>query len=208
MDSGPDDRLERALAKRGIHTVAGVDEAGRGPLAGPVVAAAVVLSPGKTPAGINDSKKLSAKMRQQLAREIRQTARTSLAIVGVDAIAQLNILHAAMLAMRKALEQLPTLPDHALIDGNRVPADLPVPATAVVKGDAKSLSIAAASIVAKVERDRIMRDLADAYPDYGWSRNAGYATAEHLTALRRFGPTPHHRRDFAPVRKAAAQQLL
>ncbi len=208
LASGPGDCLEQALNRRGFRFVAGVDEAGRGSLAGPVAAAAVVLFPGKTPAGIDDSKKLSAKMRQELARAIKRMAWVSVAIVGVDAIARLNILHATMLAMQKALERLPTLPHHALIDGNRIPPDLTMPATAVVKGDTISLSIAAASIVAKVERDCIMRDLGDAYPNYGWRRNAGYATAEHLAALQRFGPTPHHRQGFAPVRDAAAQLLL
>ena len=173
-----------------------------------MAAAAVVLLPGKTPEGIDDSKKLSAKMRQELARVIKRTAWTSVAMVGVDAIARLNILHATMLAMKNALEQLPEQPHHALIDGNRIPEELPVPATAIVKGDKISLSIAAASIVAKVERDRIMRELGDAYPDYGWHRNSGYGTADHLAALRRFGPTPHHRQDFAPVREAAARPLL
>ena len=207
LASGPGDCLEQALERRGFRFVAGVDEAGRGSLAGPVAAAAVVLLPGKTPAGIDDSKKLSAKMRQELARELKRDAWTSVAFAGVDAIARLNILHATMQAMRQALEWLPEQPHHALIDGNRIPPDLPMPATAVVKGDTISLSIAAASIVAKVERDRIMRGLGDAYPDYGWSRNAGYATAEHLAALRRFGPTPHHRQSFAPVREAAARLL-
>ncbi|MCY3879722.1 MAG: ribonuclease HII [Rhodobacteraceae bacterium] len=202
MGSCPDDAFEAALRREGFRTVAGVDEAGRGPLAGPVVAAAVILSADPIP-GINDSKRLTADKRQVLAGHIRSVARTSLGVATVDEIAEMNILWATMLAMRRAIAGLSPQPDHVLIDGNRVPAGLAMPATAIVKGDATSVSIAAASIVAKVERDRIMRDLAEACPGYGWERNAGYATAAHLAALRKFGPTPHHRVGFAPVRAVA-----
>ena len=201
--------MESALRQRGCRLVAGVDEAGRGPLAGPVVAAAVMFPDNCVcPEGINDSKRMSPARRRELAAEIRKRALTSFAVVNVGDIEKLNILHAAMLAMRKAVEKLPEEPDHILIDGNRLPPGLNASATAIVKGDAKSVSVAAASILAKVERDRIMAGLAAEFPQFGWSRNSGYATAEHLAALREFGPTPHHRNGFSPVRDAAAPRLF
>ncbi len=207
MAEFPDDHLEAALRRRGAERVAGVDEAGRGALAGPVVAAAVVLPPNGVPKDINDSKRISPARRRRLAAEISRVSMVSAASGGVGEIDRLNILHAALLAMRMAVEGLPASPDHILIDGDRLPPGLNAPATAVIKGDAKSVSIAAASIIAKVERDRIMAGLAVKYPQFGWNRNAGYATAEHLAALRDFGPTPHHRGDFAPVREAASLRL-
>lgn len=204
----PDDRLEKGFEKRGFKAVAGVDEAGRGPLAGPVVAAAVILPRTDVPKGINDSKRLSPNQRQELAAVIKEVALTSLAIIDVEEIEHRNILQATMQAMRTAVKRLPRVPDHVLVDGNRLPPKLNTPATAIVKGDAKSVSIAAASIIAKVERDSLMAKLANDYPQYGWAKNAGYATQEHLAALREYGPTPHHRRNFAPVRQAIELRLL
>ena len=195
--SGPDFSFETAAATKGFVRIAGVDEVGRGPLAGPVTAAAVILDPGAVPEGLNDSKKLSAARREALAGQIRACARVAVAHASVEEIDRLNILAASQLAMRRAIDALD--PDYLLIDGNRLPGGLTAPAEAVVKGDGRALSIAAASIVAKVERDRIMVDLAQQFPGYGWERNAGYPTKEHRAALVRLGVTPHHRRSFAPV---------
>jgi ribonuclease HII len=190
----PDLTLEAAVP----HPVAGVDEAGRGPWAGPVVAAAVILPPADVPAGIDDSKRLSRRRRAELFEEIRDKALVGIGEASVREIDTLNILQATLLAMRRAVDALTILPAHVLVDGNRLP-DLPCATQAVVKGDSRSLSIAAASIIAKVTRDRSMRELADAFPGYGWERNAGYGTKEHAEALRRIGPTPHHRHSFRPV---------
>ena len=186
--------LERA--RRG--PVAGVDEAGRGPWAGPVVAAAVVLDAGSVPVGVTDSKRLSRARREALLTALRASARIGVGAASVAEIDRLNILEATLIAMRRAVDDLGVPPAHALVDGNRTP-ELSCPATAVVGGDARSLSIAAASIVAKVTRDRIMADLARAHPGFGWDHNAGYGTAEHRAALDALGVTPHHRRSFAPV---------
>jgi ribonuclease HII len=191
--------LERALWECGVELVAGVDEAGRGPLAGPVVAAAVVFRPGQRVAGVTDSKQLSAQQRDQLAASIHRRALA----IGVGAassgdVDRLNILRATHLAMRRALARLPVVPDHVLVDGLAV-AELGHEHTAVVGGDAKSFTIACASIVAKTTRDRIMTRLARRYPGYGWDTNMGYGTPEHVTALAAHGPTPHHRRSFVPV---------
>ena len=199
MTMGPDFELETALRARGCRAIAGVDEVGRGPLAGPVLAAAVVLDPDNIPAGLNDSKKLTAKRRLNLADAIHRNATVSIAEASVAEIDEINILRAAHLAMCRALEGLLVTPDHALIDGNMIPRDIALPATPVVKGDARSLSIAAASIVAKVARDQIMVDLAQHYPGYGWDTNAGYPSAAHRAALKQHGVTPHHRRSFKPV---------
>ena len=195
----PDFQLERDLIARGFARVAGVDEVGRGPLAGPVTAAAVVLDPGRIPHGINDSKRLSAARRRDLAARIRAVAEVSLAHASVAEIDRINILQAAHLAMSRALAGLARCPDHALIDGNRIPSGLAMPATCVIRGDARALSIAAASIVAKVARDTLMVDLAQHFPGYGWETNAGYPTAAHRAALKSHGVTPHHRRSFKPV---------
>jgi len=192
----PDLSLEHASG--GV--VAGIDEAGRGPWAGPVVAAAVILDAAAVPAGLNDSKKLSAKRREALFEAIIGTAKVGVGMVGPDEIDRINILAATEDAMGRALAALPCSPDLALIDGNRVPAGFGCPAESIVKGDARSCSIAAASIIAKVTRDRIMAGLAAEFPGYGWERNAGYGTAEHRAALTRLGVTPHHRRSFAPIR--------
>lgn len=197
---GPDFTLEAALMARGARLIAGVDEVGRGPLAGPVTAAAVILDAKAIPEGINDSKKLGVKRRLALQEALAASARVAVAHASVEEIDAVNILQASHLAMMRALAALPVRPDHVLIDGNRIPRGLNLPATAVVKGDARSLSIAAASIMAKIARDAIMEDLAQQFPGYGWERNAGYPTKAHKTALQEIGVTPHHRRSFAPVR--------
>ncbi|WP_323020893.1 ribonuclease HII [Pararhodobacter sp.] len=195
----PDLSLETAL---GLPLVAGVDEVGRGPLAGPVTAAAVILDPAHLPQGIDDSKRLTERARERLALEIRASALAfAVAHASVEEIDALNILEASHLAMRRALAALSPAAQHALIDGNRLPKGLEIPAQTVVKGDAISLSIAAASILAKVERDAIMRELALANPGYGWEKNMGYPSAQHRVALEQQGVTPHHRRSFGPVRK-------
>ncbi len=183
------------------HLTCGVDEAGRGPLAGAVYAAAVILDPARPIAGLRDSKKLSERNRIRLAAEIRTNALAwSVAFASVEEIEQLNILHASMLAMQRAVLALHPAAEFALIDGNRCP-QLPIPARAIVKGDDSEACISAASILAKTERDQEMRRLADTYPMYGFERHAGYPTAAHLAALETHGPSPVHRKSFGPVRK-------
>ncbi|MDQ2089555.1 ribonuclease HII [Marimonas arenosa] len=204
--TAPDFSFERAAMARGYLRVAGIDEVGRGPLAGPVTAAAVILDPRHIPAGLNDSKKLSAKRREALYDEICATAQVSIAEATVEEIDSLNILRAAHLAMTRAIAGLAPPPDHCLIDGNILPRDLTVSAEAIVKGDGRSQSIAAASIVAKTWRDRGMLTLAQQYPGYGWETNAGYGSKNHMAALRNLGPTPHHRRSFKPVHNILWQQ--
>ncbi len=196
---GPDHSLEAAARAAGALRIAGVDEVGRGPLAGPVTAAAVRLDPGRIPAGLDDSKRLRPERRAELAAILLATADVSVAHASVEEIDSLNILRATHLAMTRAIAGLAEPPDHLLIDGNQMPRGLTIRADCVVKGDARVLSIAAASIVAKVARDRIMADLARDWPGYGWDGNAGYPTPAHLAALSRLGPTPHHRRSFRPV---------
>ena len=179
--------------------VCGVDEAGRGPLAGPVVAAAVILDPARPIAGLNDSKKLSEKKRDALAVEIREKAVAwCVAEASVEEIDRLNILHATMLAMQRAVAGLAVRPERAMIDGNRCPP-LEVPAEAVVQGDGKIASIAAASILAKTVRDAGMLVLHERYPHYGFDRHMGYPTAAHCAALVEHGASPVHRRSFGPV---------
>jgi ribonuclease HII len=198
----PHFQFERAYA--GI--VAGVDEVGRGPLAGPVVAAAVILPrrlPRSVARDVDDSKKLSLAERERLDLEIRGCAMVGVGEASVAEIDSINILQAAFLAMRRAMSQLAVVPDLALVDGNQHPG-LPMPCQMVIGGDGIHLSIAAASIVAKVVRDRMMIALADLHPEYGWRSNVGYATPAHRNALKRFGPTPHHRTSFAPVRECLA----
>jgi ribonuclease HII len=185
-------------------TVCGVDEAGRGPLAGPVFAAAVMLDPARPFDGIRDSKAMSASARDKVAERIREQAIAwAVAEASVDEIDRFNILQATLLAMRRAVEQLSPAPLAALIDGNRLPP-LAIPATAVVKGDAKIAAIAAASILAKTARDARMIALHHAHPQYGFDRHMGYPTAAHLAAIERHGVTPHHRRSFGPVRRVLA----
>ncbi len=178
--------------------LAGVDEAGRGPLAGPVVAAAVILDRACVPPGINDSKKLTAEARRRLCAEIRACAQVGVGIATVEEIDDINILWATMLAMERAVAALALTPAMILVDGNRCPRWTHV-SLAVVSGDALCLSIAAASIIAKEERDRMMADYDAHHPGYGWAQNKGYGTRQHLDALGRLGPTPLHRRSFAPV---------
>jgi len=195
---------ERALHARGFLLVAGVDEAGRGPLAGPVLAAAVILPPDFALDGLNDSKKLTAKKREHFHAIL--TTRTEIhwavGAASVEEIDTLNILRATHLAMARAVEALPTKPDHALVDGLPV-RGLPVDHTALVGGDALSVTIAAASVIAKVTRDRLMVELDAAYPQYGFARHKGYGVRQHLEALRHHGPSPAHRRSFQPVAQAS-----
>ncbi|MFW5641220.1 MAG: ribonuclease HII [Roseicyclus sp.] len=195
----PDFSQEEALMARGLTRVAGIDEAGRGPLAGPVTAAAVILDLTRCPEGLADSKTLGPARRAALAEALRAQATIGIGWASVEEIDRLNIRQAAFLAMLRALQALPGGAEHVLVDGNAVPPDLPCPATPLVKGDARCLSIAAASIVAKVARDQLMAELDAAFPGYGWARNAGYPTAGHRAALQHLGVTPHHRRSFAPV---------
>ncbi len=178
--------------------IAGVDEVGRGPLAGPVVAAAVILPDDHAIAGLDDSKKLTATKRARFEVEIMECARFSIAQCSEAEIDEINILQATMLAMTRAVEGLDAVPDHVLVDGNRLPK-WTYSAEAVIGGDAIHSCISAASILAKEFRDRLMIAAAEQYPQYGWERNKGYGTAEHLAALRQYGPTPLHRRSFAPV---------
>lgn len=206
--TAPDYSLEDAARIKGFARVAGVDEVGRGPLAGPVTAAAVILDPARIPPGLNDSKKLTAARRLALFTALLEVAEVSVAHASVAEIDALNILRASHLAMCRALAGLPRPPEFALIDGNLIPRDLPIPARAVVRGDALCLSIAAASIVAKVVRDHHMVDLAQQWPGYGWEKNAGYPTAAHRRALQDLGLTPHHRRSFAPVRNILYQDNI
>ncbi len=190
---------EREAWGRGLFHVAGVDEAGRGPLAGPVVAAAVVLEPGAIVEGAGDSKRIPTHRREALAREIRHVARSvGVGAASVREIDALNILEATTLAMRRALAALDPPPELVVVDGRPV-RGLGWDHEAVTGGDGLVHCIGCASIIAKVCRDRLMRQLASRYPAYGWARNAGYGTAEHLEALRRFGPSPHHRLSFAGV---------
>lgn len=196
----PDLALESALHARDLHRVAGIDEAGRGPLAGPVAAAAVILPKNFRCPGLDDSKKVSPKKRDLLYDTITGTPGLlwAVATASREEIDSINILRATHLAMRRAAEALDPLPDHCLIDGLPV-RDFPLPYDAVVKGDSKSLSIAAASIIAKVTRDRIMREIDAEFPQFGFAKHQGYGTKAHLEALRTHGPCRHHRRSFQPV---------
>ncbi|UYV39625.1 ribonuclease HII [Rhodobacteraceae bacterium D3-12] len=202
----PDFTFEQSALARGFACVAGVDEVGRGPLAGPVTAAAVILDPNRIPDGLNDSKKLSAKRREVLYDEILSSAAVSIGEASVEEIDEINILRASHLAMERAVAGLETAPDHLLIDGNMIPSGFSQSAEAIVKGDARSVSISAASIVAKTWRDRGMWALAQQFPGYGWETNAGYGSKSHMDALRNLGPTPHHRRSFKPVHNILYQQ--
>ncbi|CUK11888.1 Ribonuclease HII [Ruegeria denitrificans] len=202
----PDYEIEKAAAGQGYLRIAGVDEVGRGPLAGPVVAAAVILNPDDIPDGLNDSKKLTAKRRAVLEVALRSRAEIAIAEASVAEIDEHNILRASHLAMERAVAVLDPPPDYLLIDGNMIPRGLTIPARAVVKGDAHSVSIAAASIVAKNWRDQLMVDLAQQHPGYGWETNAGYPSKQHKDALQNLGVTPHHRRSFKPVHNILYQE--
>lgn len=196
-ESDPD-LFERAALVSG--RICGIDEAGRGPLAGPVVAAAVILDPGRRINGLRDSKQLTAARRERLAEQVRMHAVAwAVAEASVDEIDALNILQATLLAMSRAVAGLAVAPDYALIDGNQVPR-LPIPGRAIVSGDALEPAISAASILAKTARDALMREFDRAHPGYGFAQHMGYATPEHLDCLQRMGPCVLHRRSFAPVR--------
>ena len=204
----PDFSIENSLSPNKHKIICGIDEVGRGPLAGPVVAAAVVLpsnnSINNIKHEINDSKKLSAKKRAYLYTEIKKIAKTAIGKASVKEIDNINILQATMLAMQRAFNNLcnkyKIKPDFALIDGNKSPK-LDCNIQTVIKGDQISLSIAAASIIAKYERDNIMAELSKIYPHYGWDKNAGYGTKLHMLGMEKFGVTEHHRRTFSPVSK-------
>lgn len=203
-DFSYEDRLLERLDLPPHAAVAGLDEVGRGPLAGPVVACAVIIDRETIPpnilAALDDSKKLSASKREQLYEALALTTRYALGQASVLEIDEINILQASLLAMRRALDGLPVRPSAALVDGNRDPG-LSCPTECLIKGDSKSLSVAAASIIAKVTRDRQMADLAKSFPGYGWETNAGYGSKAHLAALQKLGPTKHHRKSFSPVKE-------
>lgn len=203
LPTGPDFLRELALTAQGEAPVAGVDEAGRGPLAGPVVAAAVILDPERIPDGLHDSKQLTAKRREELFEAILATADVAIASVSHALIDATDIRKASLEAMRRAVAALPVRPRYVLVDGRDMPR-LPCAGEALVAGDARSLSIAAASIVAKVSRDRLMDRLCLAYPAYGFSGHKGYAAARHRAAIAEHGPCPFHRLSFSPFRADAA----
>ncbi|MGB5863884.1 MAG: ribonuclease HII [Sulfitobacter sp.] len=202
----PDYSLEEAAQARGYLRIAGVDEVGRGPLAGPVTAAAVVLDPARIPMGLNDSKKLSQKKRQALYDQLIKVADVSIAHASVEEIEEHNILRASHIAMVRALAGLKTPADYCLIDGNMNPRGLSLPSEAIIKGDARSVSISAASIMAKICRDYVMLSLAQQHPGYGWETNMGYGSKSHISALHELGVTPHHRRLFKPVHNILWQE--
>ncbi len=195
---GPDFSLERA-AGAPKHRIAGIDEAGRGAWAGPVVAAAVVLDPAHIPEGLDDSKKLTPKKRDTLFDIIMGTADVGVGYGSVEQVEVRNVLNATMDAMRDAVANLSTQPDAALIDGNKTPL-LPCKTEAVIGGDGRSVSIAAASIIAKVTRDRLMQELDKEFPGYGWDSNVGYGTAVHKSGIEKLGVNEHHRRSYKPIR--------
>ncbi len=198
MPSQPTLEFETAAQAKGAQIVAGVDEVGRGPWAGPVVACAVHLT-GPPPEGLSDSKKLPAKRRRDMAKALKNVAVFGFGAASAQEIDAFNIRQATHLAMRRAVAALPCTPDHLLIDGNDCPSDLPCPAETLIKGDARCASIAAASVLAKIRRDLGMVALAQHFPGYGWERNVGYGTPEHIAALKKLGPTPHHRYSFKPI---------
>jgi len=197
----PEIEIKLRASDPSLSRIAGIDEVGRGPWAGPVTACAVVLDPGNIPDGLGDSKALTARKREALYQPIMDSSDVGLAHVSVEEIDQINILQASLLAMRLALGKLESPADFALIDGNKTPAEMPCPSRTLVKGDARCLSIAAASIVAKVTRDRLMVALSQQHPGYGWEKNAGYGTKQHISALNELGVTQHHRRSFKPIHK-------
>jgi ribonuclease HII len=200
----PDFSFERAAKTQGFSIICGIDEAGRGPWAGPVVAAAVVLDVDNIPTGLNDSKKLTHAKRDMLFTDIMESAQVGIGIGDETRIDRDNILATTLWAMGQAVRQLHTKPDFALVDGNRAPA-LSCDVQTIVEGDAKSLSIAAASIIAKVTRDRLMIEMDVAFPAYGFARHKGYGTAAHHAALLAHGPCPHHRKSFKPIAELLAR---
>ncbi len=201
MAAAPDFQLEKKYTLAGHKVVVGVDEAGRGCIAGPVTAGAVMFKTVDFPADLDDSKKLTPLKRVRIYEEIKEKAVISFVHVSVEEIERINILQASLKAMVLAVEKLPVTPDLILVDGNRLPTNLPCKGLAVVKGDQKSLSIAAASVVAKVNRDNLMNQLAKEEPHYKWRTNKGYGTREHMEALERHGPSKHHRQSFLPLRR-------
>ena len=205
-DVRPTFRRERAALRRGVWPVAGCDEAGRGPLAGPVVAAAVILDPARIPRGLDDSKKLTPEIREALYAKICASAEVAVAVAPPARIDCDNILRASLWALARAVAALPVRPRLVLVDG-RDRLAVTCDCEAVIGGDALCLSIAAASIVAKVTRDRLMRRLGLAHPGYGFERHMGYSVPEHFAALARLGPTIHHRRSFAPVAEAYGEEI-
>lgn len=206
--SKPTLKFERAAIRRGAKFVCGVDEVGRGPLAGPVVVSAVILNHRKVPEGLNDSKVLTAAEREVLYEKIMASAIVSIAVAPPSIIAELNILQASLWAMRKAVLGLQVKADHILVDGNKLPKDLPCPGEAIVGGDGRSVSIAAASIVAKVTRDRMCLIMDCEEPQFGFSSHKGYAAPQHLEALTAHGPGRHHRMDFAPCIQAQRMKTI
>ena len=200
----PDYSLERD----GPHPVCGIDEVGRGPWAGPVLAAAVILDPAAIPEGLNDSKLLPAPRRAELAAELERTAVIGIGLATVAEIEAMNILQASFLAMRRAVAALARRPSLALVDGHLPPPGLPCPCRPVIGGDALALSIAAASIVAKVRRDAMMVALSQQFPGYGWETNMGYGTRSHAEGLARLGVSPHHRRSFKPIHNILWEAVL
>jgi ribonuclease HII len=204
----PHHRIESRLIAKGAGPVAGIDEAGRGPLAGPVAAAAVILDRGKLPRGVNDSKALDAEAREEIYEDIMSRAlAVSVAFGAVAEIDAINIRQATFAAMRRACAGLSLRPGYLLIDGCDFPDRLGCPGEAIVKGDAKCISIAAASIVAKVTRDRLMRRLANHHPVYGFERHSGYATEFHVAAIAKNGPSPFHRMSFSPFRLLPSESV-
>ena len=201
LKKGPDFSSELKAKNQGFWPVAGLDEAGRGPLAGPVVAAAVILDENNIPKGLNDSKKLTAKKRELLFDEIMGTSHVAICSNSAKTIDQTDIRKASLDAMRRSLFALEITAKYALVDGRDIPFGLDIPADALVKGDGRSLSIAAASIIAKVTRDRIMHRASEIYPAYGFEKHAGYGTKDHRDAIAQFGPCPIHRFSFKPIRQ-------
>lgn len=198
---------ERKYRAQGFHFLAGVDEVGRGPLAGPVVCAAVILPEGFFLSGIDDSKKLTEKKREEFNEIIQKEAiAISISMIQPSVIDEINIYEATKKAMNSAIASLKVKPDFLLIDAMKL--DTPYPSESIIKGDAKSVSIAAASIIAKVARDRLMKELAIEYPQYGFHQNRGYGTKEHILAIEKHGITPHHRKSFAPIKETVAAEQL
>ncbi len=208
----PDFSIEQRIANKGYTNIAGVDEVGRGPWAGPVTACAVILPANLSGLDflidVNDSKKLTAKKREYLIKEIQKHALIGLGEASVEEIDQINIRNATFLAMERAVAALPSQTNYALIDGNAIPNNLPCPAISVIKGDSVSLSIACASIVAKVSRDKLMTNLHEQFPHFGWNSNAGYGTKAHQKGLAEHGVTPHHRRSFKPIKVLLEKEKL